>query len=275
MISSTRRPPFVRSTSLTTSLVDVTTAECKEFIASPTQLHQPLTVTTTVPTTNIPPNHLYRRLSHTLSRQGYSWDSGDFCSLTYSSDEEDDDTDTLLDTPTTLFFHERSQQTHPILDLTLAQQIRAWLPRRFGQLSNWTLLYSLDQHGASLSTLYQLLSQKQPCIFVFQDEFDCVFGAFVSEPIHPSNSFYGSGESFLWKASNGTCQHYPWTMNNCYFVYTDKDMLAFGSGQGTFGICLDADLLNGTSTSCPTFNNPCLASHSPFECLGLEVWTIT
>jgi hypothetical protein len=46
-----------------------------------------------------------------------------------------------------------------------------------------------------------------------------------------------------------------------------------------FGIAIDADLLNGTSSPCATYRNPCLLSHSSkgevFQILNLEVWTLT
>ncbi|KAI8060761.1 TLD-domain-containing protein [Gongronella butleri] len=264
---SSRPPFFLRSMSLTTtsSFVDVTTAECKEFARSPTTIGGGATF-------------LHRRLSNTLSRQGYSWDSSDYCSLTYSSDdEEDDDVTLLLDTPPpALLLQDRHQDTHPLVHPTMAHQLRAWMPKRFSLSMQWKLLYSLDQHGASLSTLYHQLDKHCPLLFAFQDDHGHIFGVFLSEPIQLSTTFYGSGESFLWQADNetGSCHHYPWSMLNSYFVFSNKDMIAFGSGMGTFGICLDADMLNGTTAPCATYGNPRLSTNSHFECIGLEVWTL-
>jgi len=45
-----------------------------------------------------------------------------------------------------------------------------------------------------------------------------------------------------------------------------------------FGLSLDSDLLNGSSSPCDTFGNPSLAQNSEdgiFEIANLEVWTLT
>ncbi|SAM04961.1 hypothetical protein [Absidia glauca] len=173
----------------------------------------------------------------------------------------------------------RYQHTLPVLTNPIAEKIRRWLPRRLSLYqSQWTLLYSLDQHGASLKTFYQLACEKGPCLLVVQDEYDNIFGAYASESIQVKSSFYGSGESFLWKRSKSTSdrlvryEHYPWTEKNDYFIYSDKNLLGFGNGAGQFGLCLDDGFENGTSSPSLTFDNPCLSSRTQFQCIGLELW---
>jgi hypothetical protein len=76
------------------------------------------------------------------------------------------------------------------------------------------LIYSLDQHGISLSTLYRLVKpNKGPCVLVVKDADDNVssrtwgyndnklilsrkkvFGAFLNEPLKPGSRYYGTGE---------------------------------------------------------------------------------
>lgn len=65
----------------------------------------------------------------------------------------------------------------------------------------WKLLYSLDQDGVSLSTLYSRVaagmgrkSTSSGCLLVVEDTDGCVFGAYSNEAFKRSDSYYGSGE---------------------------------------------------------------------------------
>lgn len=66
-------------------------------------------------------------------------------------------------------------------------QIRPHLPPRQRLASKWSLLYSLDQHGSSLGTLYHLTARfadKRPDsgnVIVVRDAEGGLFGAFVNE----------------------------------------------------------------------------------------------
>ncbi|KAI8890550.1 TLD-domain-containing protein, partial [Backusella circina FSU 941] len=135
-----------------------------------------------------------------------------------------------------------------------------------------SLLYSLDQHGASLSTLYRNCANQGPCLLAIQNTEDEVFGAYLSEGFQPQQSYYGNGECFLWRWCKKKKQVdiYPWTNHNDYLMYSNHDFLAIGGGKGHFGLWLD--LTHGYSEPCMTFNNPSLASKSSFECLAIEIW---
>ncbi|OAC98607.1 hypothetical protein MUCCIDRAFT_150149, partial [Mucor lusitanicus CBS 277.49] len=152
--------------------------------------------------------------------------------------------------------------------------IQQWLPNRIGVSSTWSLIYSLDQHGASLNTLYQKSYNKGPCLLVIRDDQDQVFGAYLSEGIHIDTSCYGTGECFLWRQNTSTKQVsvYHWTMLNDYMMYGNQDFFAIGGGQGSFGLWVHSDLTHGYSQPCPTFNNPMLGKSPSFECIGLEIW---
>ncbi|KAK0484727.1 TLDc domain-containing protein, partial [Armillaria novae-zelandiae] len=150
---------------------------------------------------------------------------------------------------------------------------------------SWTLLYSLDQHGISLNTLYARCEQLKPCgaLVVFKDEGDTIFGAFVSDGIRQSRGkgHYGSGESFLWRYSGNELSVFKWTGRNGYVALCEPDYMSFGGGDGAYGLYINANLLDGSSAPCPTFANEPLCSprHSmrgtvPFECVGAEVWRI-
>ena len=61
----------------------------------------------------------------------------------------------------------------------------------------WTLLYSLDQHGISLKTLYaRCAAHAGGALLVVRDGSDALFGAWMGEGIRPSKgAYFGSGES--------------------------------------------------------------------------------
>ena len=85
-------------------------------------------------------------------------------------------------------------------------QIRPHLPALSRLPRTWTLLYSLDQHGISLNTLYtcceaQLKVTTGPgtagALVVMKDANDGVFGAWMGEGVGliRGRGYYGSGES--------------------------------------------------------------------------------
>jgi len=94
-------------------------------------------------------------------------------------------------------------------------------------------------------------------------------------------SYYGSGESFLWKYVDGTLKVFKWTGKNDYVALCESEYLSFGGGDGHYGLYLDDTLLDGSSARCPTFDNEPLCSLGAnkgetvsFECVGLEVWGV-
>ena len=95
-----------------------------------------------------------------------------------------------------------------LLDDDLCEEIRHLLPARLQLYDSWQLMYSLEQHGASLGTLYNRLrlpTDKRPgYIMVIKDRVGSIFGAYVNEAYKPTDTrrFYGNGECFLWKLKN-------------------------------------------------------------------------
>jgi len=93
-------------------------------------------------------------------------------------------------------------------------------------------------------------------------------------------------------------QYYPWSYKNSYLLLTTKECLAFGGGGHfalylvrltCFSVCKhdcsfthsfshflsqDADLNNGSSGPCETFNSPCLASEESFQCMSCELFVL-
>ena len=64
---------------------------------------------------------------------------------------------------------------------------------------SWTLLYSLDQHGISLNTLYtRCEAHTGGALLVMRDSNDAMFGAWVGDGIRQSKgAYYGNGESYV------------------------------------------------------------------------------
>lgn len=54
-------------------------------------------------------------------------------------------------------------------------------------------MYSLEQHGASLNTLYSLTAEGGPCIIAIKSTDGDVFGVFCSESIAIHHGYYGNG----------------------------------------------------------------------------------
>jgi hypothetical protein len=100
--------------------------------------------------------------------------------------------------------------TERVLTDKLAEEIRLMMPTRLQLHDNWELVYSLDQHGVSLATLYARCkafnASQAGFVIVVKDRKDHVFGAYVSDYPHVHPHYYGTGECFLWK--NTVIPHY-------------------------------------------------------------------
>ncbi|KJZ72385.1 Oxidation resistance protein 1 [Hirsutella minnesotensis 3608] len=92
-----------------------------------------------------------------------------------------------------------------LLTAVVAEEIRTMVPERLRIVEDWRLVYSLEQDGASLATLYQKCrhyeGRRVGFILVVKDEEGGTFGAYLSEYPHPAPSYFGNGECFLWRAS--------------------------------------------------------------------------
>lgn len=91
-----------------------------------------------------------------------------------------------------------------LLSKALAEEIRLLVPPRLQLCDHWELLYSLDQDGSTLSTLYsrsdKYRGKRGGFVLVARDSAGGIFGAYLSDPPKPQAHYFGSGECFLWKA---------------------------------------------------------------------------
>ena len=99
-----------------------------------------------------------------------------------------------------------------LLTRSLAEEIRLLIPPRLQLLEHWKLAFSLEVHGSSLSTLYQhcrdvtTAAQRAGFILVIKDgsaaaNNGSIFGAYLTDAPKPAQSYFGTGECFLWRAS--------------------------------------------------------------------------
>ncbi|KXH44927.1 hypothetical protein CSAL01_11542 [Colletotrichum salicis] len=135
-------------------------------------------------------------------------------------------------------YKESTSQSARLLSHGVAEEIRIMLPERLRIKEDWRLIYSLEQDGASLATLYQKAAEFQGrprigFVLVVRDDLggklqrlyhrgqkkkgldicntltlpllhDQTFGAYLSEYPHPASKYFGNGECFLWRASTLT-----------------------------------------------------------------------
>ncbi|XP_075743343.1 nuclear receptor coactivator 7 isoform X3 [Rhipicephalus microplus] len=145
------------------------------------------------------------------------------------------------------------------------------LPARAESYS-WALVYSTLKHGFSLKTLYrEMLKTESPILLTVLDTEGAVFGVLTSCSLRMCEHFYGTGESFLF-TFHPEFKLYKWTGENVYFIKGNADFLAFGAGDGQFGLWLDGDLFHGRSRRCKTYDNDVLSTKEDFVVKAIEAW---
>eukprot|EP00835_Amoeboradix_gromovi_P003822 NODE_268_length_12243_cov_0.338109.p4 type:complete len:279 gc:universal NODE_268_length_12243_cov_0.338109:3643-2807(-) len=202
----------------------------------------------------------------------------------YSFDES------LLDSLPTIKLRNRKEESRKVMTLAMAESLRHYLPVTFEISSNWRLIYSLDQDGASLNTLYRFMEPfnsqlvKRGFVLIVKDNSGCIFGSFFTTRLHVQKHYYGTGESFLfWMDSNRNAHVYSSTGKNDYFVLSQPELLAFGGGGDGFGLSFNDTFLKCMTAKCETFDNLPMTngyksiiegSNTEFECTNIEVWVI-
>ena len=120
-------------------------------------------------------------------------------------------------------------------------------------------------------------STPQPSCLVIQSTEGRVFGAFLSCYPGLTESFVGTGKSWLFAFGGRLGQKlriYKWSGLNEHFFRGTNDSLIIGADEGRFGILVDGDLHKGRVQQCSTFQNWPLADLEEDFVVGcLEVWT--
>lgn len=148
-----------------------------------------------------------------------------------------------------------------ILTNDLAKQLRPRLPRIL-HIDSMVLLYSLTQNGSDFTTFYLNMKDTEYAVVLIETISGEIIGGFASSTWKVSSSYYGTGESFLFKIDkeSNTIADYQWTSMNNFFMYSTEHQIGMGGGADGFGFIVDTDFRNISSKSCATYGNPCLLS---------------
>ncbi|KAJ3107532.1 hypothetical protein HDU97_003837 [Phlyctochytrium planicorne] len=160
-----------------------------------------------------------------------------------------------------------------LIDPAFAEKIRPHLPPLLKEASTWKLIYSLDRHGISMQSLYRNCEgETSASLIVVKDTNGTLFGAFSNEPLHVKTGFFGNGSRFGICAA--TCGLTLFTSGaNDYLVLCEPHFIAFGGGEGRFGLWLSEDLDHGHSEPCLTFANDHLSDNPDFHVASIDVYS--
>ncbi|MED6223531.1 hypothetical protein PIB30_074792 [Stylosanthes scabra] len=142
---------------------------------------------------------------------------------------------------------------------------------------HWVLVYSTLKHGTSLRTLIRKSAEIScPGLLIVGDRQGAVFGGLLDCPLKPTakRKYQGTNQTFVFTTIYGEPRLFRPTGANRYFCMCLNELLALGGG-GNYALCLHEDLLTGTSGTCDTFGNKCLAHSPEFELKGVELWGFT
>ena len=153
-------------------------------------------------------------------------------------------------------------------------------------------MFCTARHGFSLRSLYRRCRDKdQPALLIINSNSHIALGAFLSHPPAVSESFTGTGESWLFSYKQERLRIFPWTGENNFIMQGNTQSLVVGAGQyhnheppsfrsyisgvadnQGFGLWIDESLNRGRSHRVKTFNNDCLAEEEDFHINNLELW---
>ncbi|SZF03798.1 unnamed protein product [Blumeria hordei] len=106
-------------------------------------------------------------------------------------------------------YHPTTQDSAKLLSKSLAEEIRLLIPARLQLCEEWNLVYSLEEDGVSLGTLYKkcstLCGRRNGFVLVVRDGKGDLFGAYLNEAPRVEPHFFGNGECFLWRSSFVPC----------------------------------------------------------------------
>lgn len=195
-----------------------------------------------------------------------------------------------------------------VLTPTVMEGLRGFFPYSVAE-ENFLLKFAIERDGSALLTLLAKVRSSKHTIISVETVDGYVFGAFCSSPWRARSSWFGSGESFLWRLkkprmnsnnktydndSDNEIEIYPYTGHDELIQYCTTQALAVGGGTdwadvdggspyldepSGIGFLIDGDLMGGETSSCVTFANPRLGDRfgrtTEFEIQALEAWTVT
>ena len=93
--------------------------------------------------------------------------------------------------------HQLLADASGILEEAHMSAVVAIVPQSLQEAYEWTLTYSLLEHGASLQTMYRCCEGSSASILCVRTIDNCVFGCFATEAWEKQSGYFGSGEAFL------------------------------------------------------------------------------
>jgi hypothetical protein len=200
--------------------------------------------------------------------------------------------------------HDRRLQPR-VMTPPMMEALSGFLPYQVTE-SNFWLKFSLVRDGASLATLLATIRASTYTFIGVETTHGEVFGSFTGTAWRSGSTWFGNGESFLWRLKNSRLasakqsdegdvenemEVYPYTGYDNFVQYCTSRTIAVGGGDWYdhdcpfesepkgIGFMIDGDLLGGETNSCATFANPRLCKKTSlsneFAIENLEVWTLT
>eukprot|EP01064_Diplonema_japonicum_P016986 TRINITY_DN25048_c0_g1_i1.p1 TRINITY_DN25048_c0_g1~~TRINITY_DN25048_c0_g1_i1.p1 ORF type:complete len:260 (+),score=45.85 TRINITY_DN25048_c0_g1_i1:55-834(+) len=168
------------------------------------------------------------------------------------------------------------------------KRVSAALPPRFKR-SSWEEVYNSARNGFSPKVFFKTVEKVKESILVVRDSADNIFGAFTTDGYKKTDSFYGSGETFLFNICRETNQLHSYLSageNNSYIHVASSGAIYFGgpvdSSPTVNALYIAPNLQGGTTAACPTFANPPLVTHTPkdkdtfsFEIRSISVFSLS
>ena len=161
-----------------------------------------------------------------------------------------------------------------LLTSNLLYQLLDHLPPIQKTASKIERIFSIEKHGISLSSLYNQ-TQDQTCkLILIMDDNGVTTGAFASHTLEKHSSYYGNGLTFLFQYVNETALIYPSTGTDEYYILCQDNYIAFGGGDGTFGLWVSEGMESGSWKDSSTFSNGLYigGGSGDFKILKFEVW---
>ena len=177
------------------------------------------------------------------------------------------------------FRYENTIQYLPKLDvpseiLSSAQlkQLHSKLPD-YHQYTNLKRIFTISVDGCALRSFYGKCEDVNNSILVVKDSENNIFGAYASEAFAPKNTFYGTGECFLFTFyKESKIQVFNSTGKNDHYMYGDNDQVCFGCSDDYFSLALTNNFLDGYSKKTSTYDNDILNGEDKFKIVKLELW---
>ena len=165
------------------------------------------------------------------------------------------------------------EQTESVEGSTVSTIILEAVAQKLRQTpKGWELAYRSEIGGKS-SDLLEAARGLEKTVFLASDGWSFC-GCFQESPWRYSGSFYGEGESVVFKGETekpSEIEWYPWSRKNMLNRVSTERGLVVGGG-GRHAILLDEALRWGSSGECQAYESPCLMDMEEFACESVELW---